>query len=358
MKDYIKEYGAYTFAQKPLNEVDSLVLCQVVYLKFDGIVPGVREGNRPISFGEIYAEGDRHVIFTDDWFREDNIQLFELMAASKRFGNLRFNYYVNILNLENETQFAAMTILMDDGSVYLAFRGTDESIVGWKEDFNLAFSGPVHSQSLGVEYVERVSGYLAGNFYVGGHSKGGNLAVYAGMYCQERTRDRMIAIYNHDGPGFRPDVCTPELYLPIAYKTFKFIPASSIVGMVMETSAEYETIESKGFGILQHNPYNWRVEEDHFVRAKERSGKKFMDKTMNAWIFSLTEEEIHSFVDTIYDVLVASNATDFIDFRVNLKKSMQGVSEAVKEIDDETKKVIGKVFRSLLETAGEQIFKK
>lgn len=354
--DYVRTYGEHTFEEEPLNEVDSLVLCQLVYLNFGPFVPGVEERNTPVSIRSIYQHPDRDRILDDYWYRENNKELFATAADSRRFGSLKMNYYVNIINVDDETQFSAMTYILDDKNVYLAYRGTDATIIGWKEDLNLAYSKPIHSQYLSAEYMDRVAGYVAGNFYAGGHSKGGNLAVYAAMNCSEGTRRKLIHVYNNDGPGFRPEIRQKGNYKAIEERISKFIPKSSIVGMILEDGSDYEVVESRGVGLFQHNTYSWKIEENHFVRAQNmRSGKMLRDASMNEWILSLSEEEAHAFIDTLYEVISASEASNVFEFGADWKKSLQNVIEAAKGVDESTKKAIQKIFRSFFEITVEKL---
>lgn len=353
--DYVKEYGKFDFLQEPFNEVDSLVLCQLVYLNFEKFVPDFKENGQPVSIQSIYRQPDRERILDDYWYRENNIELFTAMTQSVRYGSLGMNYYVNIINEEDETQFSAMTYLMGDGSVYLAYRGTDANMVGWKEDCNLAFSKPIHSQYLSVEYMNRVSKYLSGGFFVGGHSKGGNLAVYAAMNCSDDVRERIIHVYNHDGPGFRPEIRKQGNYEAVRERISKYIPKSSIVGMILEDHTDYEVVESKGVGLFQHNAYSWKVKEGSFIRAKNMTEVRMIrDAAVNEWILSLTEEEIHAFVDTLYEVVCASEAKNVFQFGDDIKKSVQSVMEAAREVDDSTKKMIQSILRALFEIMGER----
>ena len=184
------------------------------------------------------------------------------------------NYYVNIINEEEQTQFCAMTYVLEDKNIYLAYRGTDATIVGWKEDLNLAFSRPLNSQKLATEYMNQVAGYIAGEFYAGGHSKGGNLAVYAAMNCKEETREKLLRVFNHDGPGFRPEIRQQGHYEEIKDRIVKFIPRSSLVGTILEDQRDFEILESYGVGMLQHNAYSWKVEGNAFVRAQNMSQGK------------------------------------------------------------------------------------
>lgn len=353
--DYVREYGKYTFTEEPLNEVDSLVLCQIVYLNFAGFVPGMEEKNAPVTIQSIFVNPERDRILDDYWYREDNKELFAAAAQSVRFGSLKMNYYVNIVNEEEETQFSAMTYILDDKNVYLAYRGTDANIVGWKEDLNLAFSKPVHSQYLSAEYMNRVVGAVAGNFYAGGHSKGGNLAVYAAMNCADEVRERLVKVFNNDGPGFRPEILEQGKYADIRNKMVKFIPKASLVGMILESHGDYEIVESSSIGLLQHNSYSWKIDGTMFARAKNMGSRKvMMDAAMNEWILSMPEEEIHAFVDTLYDIISATEAKNLFEFGADWKNALQSMSEAVKELDENTRRAIQKIIRSLFEITGER----
>ena len=355
--DYVHEYGKHTFSEEPLNEVDSLVLCQMVYLNFGQFVKGPEERNAPVSIRSIYRHPERDKILDDYWYRENNMALFTAMAESVRFGSLKMNYYVNIINEDEETQFSAMTYILDDKNAYIAYRGTDATIVGWKEDFNLAFSKPLHSQYLSVEYMNRVAGCIAGGFYAGGHSKGGNLAVYAAMNCAPETKEKLIKVFNNDGPGFRPEIEEQGGLKEIEDKIVKFIPRSSLVGMILEAHGNYEIIDSKSIGMLQHNAYNWKIDKTSFVRVKSMgSGKVFLDSALNEWILSLTEEETHAFIDTLYDIVAASEARDLFQLGADLKKSMQNMRDAARDLDEDTKKAVQKIFRSLFELTREKAF--
>lgn len=353
--DYVKEYGKYSFTELPLNEVDSLVLSQLVYMNYADYVPGMQERNSPVSIRSIYENPEWEKILDDYWFRDSNKELFTEAAESARFGTLKLNYYVNVINLESETQFSAMTFVLEDKNVYIAFRGTDATLVGWKEDLNMAFSKPLRSQQLAVEYMEKVAAYIGGDFYMGGHSKGGNLAVYAAMNCSDITRNSLREVFNHDGPGFRPEIRESSKYERVAERIHKFVPRSSVVGMILEDHEDYEIIESRSIGAFQHNVFSWKIKEDKFVRVDGRSGTKMLrDAALNEWILSMTEEEAHSFIDTFYNVVCASQVSSIFEFGADWKKCLTGMIDAAKEVDEETKKAIQKILRSLIDITGEK----
>lgn len=351
--EYLKEYGDKSWEELPMNEVDSLVLCQLAYLKFDGLVPGPHEDKASVTLEQIARHADYEKLYADERYEKDNRALFEGMLQSRRFQSLRLNCYINIIEKEWETQFSAITYLLGDGAMYVAYRGTDETIVGWKEDFNMAFLDPVPGQAYSVKYLNMVTGMRKLPLYLGGHSKGGNLAVYAAMKCMQPVRDRIIKIYSMDGPGFRPEVLAAGNYSEIADRVVKILPHSSLVGMLFEKDIRYSVVESKTFGLAQHNPYTWLVKNGQFVKVDDLyESRRFLDDTINEWILSLDEHQLKTFVDTLYQVISASKADNLIDFTADWKKSMNGIITALKEVDEQTAAALKEIVRSLFEIAG------
>ncbi len=348
--NYIEEYGDYTFSEKPFGEVDSLILCQFAYLKFDGLVPGVDDDAPPVSIRQVFENRDYDNLYGDERYREKNTELFLAMVHSRRFGSLKINYYVNQIELEKETQFSAVTFQPDEELYYIAYRGTDETIVGWKEDLNLAFSEPVPGQLMSVEYLEKSAGKIGKPFYMGGHSKGGNFAIYAAMNCRQDIQDNIVIIFNHDGPGFRPEVRKKGRFDKIENRIRQTVPHSSMVGMLLSSERNYRVVESRNFGLAQHDPYSWLIEKDNFQIVKQiYSGRMFVDTTINDWILSLNQEQMRIFVDTLYDVVKASEADNLIDFTANWKRSIQGIMSAIKNVDAETTKIMNDIMKALFE---------
>ena len=350
--EYLKKYGDIPFCEKPLNDVDSLALCQLSYLKFDGMVSDVRHNGPSVTLQEIAKRPDVEQLFGDVRFEKENRALFEGLLSGRRFRNMKLNCYINLVEKEWETQFSAITFILDDGTLFLAFRGTDETIVGWKEDFNMAFLNPVPGQEYSVKYVNMVTGWLHQPFYIGGHSKGGNLAVYSAMKCAPFVRKRIQKIYSLDGPGFRPEVLKECHYNAIEDKVVKLLPHSSMIGMIFERDIHYRVVESKNHGLLQHDPFSWLVKDDHFVDVGDiYESQKIMNVALNEWFLSLNEEQVRTFVDTLYQVISASQADDLITFTADWKKSMNAVVTALKEVDDQTAEMLRGIIRSLFEIA-------
>ena len=348
--DYLREYGDYSLEEKPFGDVDSLVISQLSYLKFEGIVPGPEEARAPVSIEEIAAHADYDRLYADERYRKDNTALFTGILNGRRFGKMRLWNYVNLIEPERESQFSAVVCDLSDGRSYVVFRGTDENIVGWKEDLNLAFSEPVPGQRRSVLYLEEAARAIDGGFYVGGHSQGGNFAVYAAMHCAPEVRERIERIYDHDGPGFRPEVKARGAWQEIEGRIHKTVPRSSLVGMLLYSDGDYRVVESKTIGLAQHNPYTWLVKEGDFRIVDEiRPGRKFVDQTLNEWILSLDQAKMHIFVDALYGVVQASETDNLIDFTAHWFQSIQKIGRAIGGVDEETAGVVMQIMRALFE---------
>ncbi len=350
---YLEEYGDCPLTDMPFNDVDSLVLCQLSYLKFDGIVPDVWSNQPAIALEDIAVHANYEDLFADVRFEEENRTLFENMVLGRRFRQIKLAEYINLVEKEGETQFSAVTVFLGDGNIYIAFRGTDETIVGWKEDFNMAYIHPIPSQAYSVKYLNMVAGKLSNPLIVGGHSKGGNLAMYSAMNCTPSIREQIRKIYSMDGPGFRPEVLVKCNYPQIADKVIKILPRSSLIGMIFEHDILYEVVESTRLGLAQHDPYTWEVEGRHFVKVQDVNElQKFTNGTVNEWILTLNEEQLRTFVDTLYDVISASETDDLIELAADWKKSLNGIVNAAREVDDETRQMIKETLGMLFRIAG------
>lgn len=347
--DYIKKYGEYSIDDMPFNEVDSLILCQLSYLKYDGMVPPLHGKEPFVTLPEIFEMDEYDNLFEDRRFEENNRKLFEAAAQSTRFSSMLLGNYVSMTDTSWELQFSAMTFTFENGTFYLAYRGTDETIIGWKEDCNMALITPVPAQEKAMQYLNLIAEISSGNFYIGGHSKGGNLAVYAASTCLPLISERIITIYNHDGPGFKKGTVTEsEGFKMISGKIKKYMPHSSIIGMLMESDEPTEIIECKSFGILQHDPFNWIVDGDSFVRVDSLyKHVSLQDETVNQWINEMTDEERKIFVDELYNVITANGATTLIDIMDDFLSNSKAMKKAFDELDPKTRDIIKIILMNL-----------
>lgn len=353
---YLKRQNENSFLDVPFNEVDALVLSQFVYLKLEGVIPTFSENKDGVYLYEIANMIDYEKVFMDERYRRDNQELFRAMADSRRFRGMRMNFFTDITSILAETQFSAMTVFLENGPAVVVYRGTDETMVGWKEDFNMCFKEPVTGQSLSAMYLQQVSEKIRGNFIVSGHSKGGNFAVYASMNVEDKVQDRIEKVYSFDSPGFRPEILESVDFNKIKERIIKYLPHSSIFGMLFQSKENYQVVESDSVGIFQHNPYNWRVTGNEFKKVdKLDKGSLFLNETFNEWLFGLNEEELHAFAEIWYHIMQDANITTMLEFTKTPRKTLVQLIDAIRGTDEETKEMSKELARGLMEVARENI---
>lgn len=310
--DYLHWRGDLTFSQVPPGAVDALIFSALSYITFPGS-PG-EQPDRPISLREASEEFFRLEDAQSRCRVKADLSLLMEAAESVRFGNTMLFRYQDVLIPQEDTQFAAMTFLLDSGAAFVAFRGTDYSLTGWKEDFNMSFQESIPAQRLAAQYVADLSAQYSMPLYLGGHSKGGNLAVYAAVKSEKAIRDRIRAVYNHDGPGFTDFVMEDPAYPEMVPKITTIIPQSSVIGMLLEHREPYTVIKSKQIGLLQHDFYSWVLDGPDFVPMEEvTADSKFLDQTIKSWVSGMTSQDRNELVDTVFDLLNTGNVSSVFD---------------------------------------------
>lgn len=334
------------FDALPFSPVDSLVLSQFAYIGFDGLVPGISEHLEYVTIGDCLKAEHFTSMFIETRDPKNNRALLFALAASPRFRDLRMTCYINEYDAEKEKQFSAVTFILPDKSVYIAYRGTDDTIIGWKEDFNMAFVYPVPSQERALWYLLEISALFTGRLILGGHSKGGNLAVYSAFTAPEAVQNRIEIIYDHDGPGFKEGVLDSEGYKRIEALIRKTIPQFSLIGMLLEGHKRYTVVESSRVGIMQHDPFSWKITSSGFATTEEVSdGAKYVNRAIRDWIGSLSPEDREKFVDLLFGVLDAGDAKTFSEISSEWKKNFSAIFTAIRETDPLMKKFIGELVR-------------
>lgn len=307
MLEYLYWRGDILFSQLPLNSVDALIFSTLSYLKLDGIVP-----ETPYRRVTLEKAADDFLNDSDAERKvrsKMDLELLNTAAESPRFKRVGVSFYQNIFIPEEDTQFAAMTFYLDDGSAFLAFRGTDSTLVGWKEDFNMTFQESVPAQRLAKEYTQKFARSNDSIIRLGGHSKGGNLAVYAAAKNEVWVQNRIIDVYNQDGPGFTEYLIGDKGYLAMVPKIHTFVPQSSLFGMLLEHEEPYIIIKSKQIGLMQHDPYSWEIKGKDFITVEKLTGDSlFLDRTLKKWLAGMTNEERNKFFDTVFELLTIGDA--------------------------------------------------
>ena len=353
--DYIRWRGDLTFLQDDLNCVDCLIFSQMAYFPLDGLWK--EEEDEAVNIQEAFRrvkkkEKQGEQIF---WHMEKDPALFEAMASSKRFGSLLLRDFENRIEPEAEKQFAAVTVLIP-GAACVVYRGTDNTLVGWKEDFNMSFSTPVPSQTDAAKYIRRIAALEPGPLIVCGHSKGGNLAVYASLFCEEEIRRRILAVYNNDGPGFDGRVVPKDTFRLLEGRLHTFVPQSSVIGMLMEHEENYTVVHSVQTGIFQHELYSWEVLGPDFVRLESvTEGSRFLDQTIKEWLLRMDSSQRETFVDTLFSVLGASGASTFTELKEDILKNFGAILKAMVKVDPKTRSAILGILSQLVDSAQDTI---
>lgn len=338
-----------TFQKKAFNPIDSLVLAQFSYIHFDNIMKVLQKEKNDVMIKDLFKAEyfDKMLLEVRD--NVSNQKLLMALAASPRFRDIKISDYINKVDSQLEKQFSATTFYIDADTAYVAFRGTDSTIVGWKEDFNMSFEMPVPSQVEAVEYLNAVGKDFNGKIIVGGHSKGGNLAVYATMYCQDFINKQIIQVYCHDGPGFQEEVFQSIAYQNIVERLHKTLPQSSTVGMLLEYQDNYSVVKSNEFWFMQHDPFSWQVAKDDFIYEEHiTQTAKYTNTTINQWLQSATPKERELFIDTLYSVINKTNITRVDQFKDNIIQDSKTIINALNDVDDQTKRFVYQTLKELV----------
>lgn len=358
LMDYLDWRGDLTLGQSPFNEVDNLILAELSFVDFSGIVPAPGEGESvPLaeaaeSFFARFPEGE--AIDMGVLVPAAIPEMLKKMAASRRFGEMGLNCFTDHLDVGRGEQFAALTIETGDGLVYLSFRGTDDTLAGWKEDFELACMPEVPAQKKALDYVRGVAGqYPRRRLRLGGHSKGGNLAVYAGVFCPASVQRRIEAVWSNDGPGFHEDLLDLPEHRRLVERIYSIVPKSSVVGMLLEHEEDYAVVDSDQLGFMQHDGFSWQVMGDRFVTLRQVTRQaRLSDMALREWVHGMPVERREKFVSALFDVLSASGAVTLKDLKADSFKAAGAMVRAMKDLDKETRdgllNFVGLLFKSNL----------
>ncbi len=349
--DYLEWRGDLSFSQSPVNEVDNLIFSNICYLDFDDLIPeelsnGIMYLTAMKRYKQLHKGENKNLGLI---FPSDMVKFATQTARSERFGRTRVAGHVSIIDTSTQMQFSATTFLLDDNSCFVAFRGSDDTLIAWKENFNMSFMSPVPAQVRAVEYLEAVANaYPSKRIYVGGHSKGGNLSVFAASMCSPETRERLVNVYSNDGPGFTAEFIKSEGYLGVRDKIRTLVPQSSVIGMLLEHEEGYEVVNSTQTGLYQHNGLTWEVRRSTFVHVDSITDEsKKIDHTLKTWLSEMSNEKRQRMIDTIYELLSSSTAKTLTE--LNADKLL--MLKAWNTLEPEDRKLITRLVRQLVKNA-------
>ena len=351
--DYIKWRGDLGLEQSGFNEIDNLILSRFSYLPFDEII----DENEVVTIKELNKRFQKKDITKLTILWKDDIDLFPLMGNSKRFGEMKVTRYVNKISVEQEKQFSAITILMPDKTIFISYRGTDYTVVGWKEDLNMMFKSHLPSQIDALKYLAEIAKEYKGKIRLGGHSKGGNLAIYAAAFSKNSVKNRIINIYNNDGPGFIDEVIESDEYKSVIENITTFIPQHSIIGTLLDHKEDYTVVKSIQKGAMQHDLYSWQVLGNKFEYLKEiTNGSKLIDKSIKKWFEETDAKKREQVIDIIFQVINTTNVETFTEIKANWLTHAKVISKSYKELDQESKEMVTQTLSALFKIAKDNFF--
>lgn len=351
--DYVEWRGDLNLNKTEFNEIDSLILNRFSYFPLDNLI----NKNEMVSIKELserFKKADKkqmRILWKDD------ADLFPIMGNSKRFGEMLALEYINKIDPEQEKQFSAITVILPDDTLYISYRGTDNTLIGWKEDFNISFKSHIASQISAKKYLENIAKkYPYKKIRIGGHSKGGNLAVYASVFVDSEIQKRIINVYNNDGPGFHEDIINTEEYKRVINKVTTYIPQDSIFGMLLNHEEKYTIVQSNEKGLMEHDAYSWQVLGKKFVVLKEVTNEsKFIDKTIKNWLKDLDMDTRQQVIDIVFEILNSTNSKTIQDLKFSLVKNARIILSSYKQITPENKKMIEATVTALLGIVKENV---
>jgi len=348
--DYLNWRGDLSFNRDPLNEVDNLIFSVLSYSDFSLVVPGL---DKPGSV-TLQEAADRigpapHEVTTNltrSFFAALPL-LLEKCAQTERFGNLQLSHYIDRIEFAKAEQFSAIVFSLEENLHFVAFSGTDDTLAGWKEDLEMSFREAVPAQRDATRYAQAVMADLSGDFYFGGHSKGGNLAVYAAAHLTPEEQQRIIAVYNNDGPGFLANIIEKESYQRIIHKVTTFIPQSSVAGILLEHEEKFKIIRSNETGLMQHNAFSWEVLGKHFVYEQELSKSSLvLSQAIRAWLNNIPLEQRAQFVEALFSIIEATGAKTLSELSEDKLAAARTMIATFGQLEDESQANLKKVVES------------
>ena len=347
--NYLEDIQYDNIYDQPFTELDFLLLTEITYLNYDTIVTDsleLQKASRLIDVPQYMSEVNSLMN------TKHRLKLLTQASIVKRYKNLKLFGYVNDIDLEMQKQFAAMVYKINLDTYVIAFRGTDDSIIGWKEDFHMTYMEHVPAQQTAVHYVQKVmKAFPKATFILTGHSKGGNLATYASSQVEPALQDRIKQIYSFDAPGLNHTIIETEEYQSIASKIKRYIPQGSIVGMMLETPKQAHIVKSVAIGgIAQHDTFSWQIENKHFILLNTLNPDSIQtDKTLKEWVDAVPDDDLKDFFDVFFGLILDAQIASIDDFfQPNSIKKLLTIVQNAHALTDQEKEMLNRLTRLLI----------
>ncbi len=355
--EYLTWRGDVPFSVSPFNEVDGLVLSELAYADFHGVVAEANERTTIEQARRLFWEKHtREEIMAQDSYTKTAPFLLDGMAGKARFGGTVMAHYYDVIDTDVDVQLAALTFYLPDGTAFVAFRGTDDTVVGWKEDFNLSYMPETEGQRRAAKYLNDHFSSQSIPLRVGGHSKGGNLAMYAAVCASPEVRSRIIAVYNNDGPGFLKAFTETEAYRDMLPRIICTVPEKAVIGTLLDSEAYQHVVRSTASGIFQHDGFSWQVLGNHFVEADGRSGGSLaLESTLHQWLADQSEKRRQTFVNTLFSLLESTGRSTIGEIKGDLLASAASMWKMLESIPKEQRETISNMILQLLAAGGDAL---
>lgn len=337
---YLERYGKYTFLEEEFNEVDAMILSLLSYVDLLKIVSNTKKEKITIkeAFRLFHSQYTKKEINQNILSVRNASRLLEKVATTLRFQDLYLYHYRYEVTLD--MQFGAMCVLLPTNEIYVSYEGTDSYVSGWKEDFMFSYLFPTNAQREAIDYLNRVTGLLGRKIYVGGHSKGGNLALVASMFCKPSVRHKIKKVFNFDGPGLRKEQFESKQYQKIFSRLVSYVPKFCFVGMLLNHADNYIVVDSKNIKFFQHDATSWIIEDKKFKRANLSEFSKKVEIGLMTWLETIEDSRREKFVGSLFSIFKKAEINDLNDIRKSKINSMIKIIRETRNLDKESKEMM------------------
>ena len=355
MLDYIKEFGHVSFEERAFSEIDALVLTELEYLPLEKVVPSDENGEDFVTVKEIaeYMQEHKQELFDENpmMITEERHEVSQVIADAPRFQSLKFFGVVSEWDKDTTKQFAAITVEVEPSVRLVVFRGTDDTLIGWKEDFLMTYSLLVAAQTDAKEYLAKQASLWDGDLMISGHSKGGNLAIYAAATQVEDVQLRIVDIFCFDSPGLYRSVLETKGYQNIVPLAMRYIPQDSLVGLMLESEVPYVIVKSNATGAMQHSAMTWEIEDGQFIKMEKLTkNSQLNDQTFKKWTESVSDEELELFWNVFFELLFSVGIDTVNDLYGQFMHYVQEFLKAAGNMDEEKRELLTRIALLLVST--------
>ena len=345
--DYLAWRSDLTFEQAPLNEIDGLIFSRLSYLQLDKIVGHAFD--KPITLALCC---EKYFKTTTLAKQKNDERLLKTLAKLPRYREILISGFKNEINPSAEQQFCALTFSWQDQHV-VAYRGTDDTLIGLKEDFNMSFMPTVPCQITGLKYFTHATQALKGDFYLVGHSKGGNIALFSALFCSENTFSHLKHVYSFDGPGFSQEILRKADFKKLKPLISAYIPQSSIIGLLLTHLENYTIVHSNQTSIMQHDLYSWEICAPHgfLLETSLETSSLFIDQTLKDWLNLVSPDKRKAFINVVFEVLNATEATSLQELTAKKLTTAKTLLTHSTKLDKKQRQLILNLLSSLVQTS-------